>query len=61
MIQYLKKCGINEVARTRFQYALWHCRVGKISDIGYEKCNTRVSDVSDGWQRVYDRKPIEKN
>lgn len=59
MIRYLKKLGIEDEPYTRFKYALWHCRAGKLSDIGFEKCNTRVSDISDGWQRIYDKNPIE--
>lgn len=60
MIQYLRKCGINEFKRTKFQYALWHCRTGNLSDIGYENCKTQLSDVADDWKNVYGREPIEK-
>lgn len=57
---YLRRLGIDYPKR-RFEYSLWHCQSGKLSDIGYENLKPRLKNIHDDWDRVYDREPIEGN
>lgn len=59
MTKFLNGIGIKE-PDSRFEYALWHCKTGKLSDMGYENINTTFKDVSDGWKCVYRNVPITK-
>lgn len=60
MVRYIKKYGMPKAPYTRFQYALWHCKSGKLSFMGYDDCNRKLSSVTDRWKAVYSEKPIEK-
>lgn len=46
---------------SRWEYALWHCKRGKLSDIGYENLKPTIKNISDDWKRTYRNKPIEKH
>lgn len=59
MKSYLRRLGI-DYPESRFAYALWHCRNGKLSDAGYENLKPKLKNIRDDWIRVYDREPIEK-
>lgn len=59
MKKFLNSIGIKQIM-SRLQYALWHSKAGKLSDIGYENLKPTIKDVSDGWKCKYRNKPIEK-
>lgn len=46
---------------SRWKYALWHCKRGKLSDVGYEKLKPTIKDISDGWRCTYRNEQIGKN
>ena len=57
--KYFENKGmIDYVPETRFEYAKWHSRCGKLKDNQYEP--ETEQDNSDGWTSIYDREPIEK-
>ncbi len=67
LCKYLMKsmCDVTAIQfmgkyNSRWKYALWHCKRGKLSDIGYENLKPTIKDISDGWKCVYHNKPIEK-
>ncbi len=59
MKKYLNNIGIKQIM-SRLQYSLWHCKTGKLSDIGHENLKPTIKDISDGWKCVYLDEPIEK-
>ncbi len=59
MKKYLNGVGIKQIMN-RLQYAFWHSKTGKLSDIGYENLKPTIKDISDGWKCAYHNKPIEK-
>lgn len=59
MKKYLNSIGIKQVMR-RLQYAFWHSKTGKLSDIGYENLHPTIKDISGGWKCAYRNNPIEK-
>ena len=60
MKRYLKeKCGV-DCAYTRIQYALWHCKVGFLSDMNLKNSKIRISDIKNVWKNVYNIHPINK-
>lgn len=60
MKHYLKeKCGVDCV-HTRLQYALWHCKVGFLSDMNLKNSKIRISDIKNVWKNVYNILPINK-
>ena len=60
MKRYLKeKCGVDCV-HTRFQYALWHCKQGVLSDVNLRNSEVTIHDVKTAWKNVYNVHPINK-
>lgn len=60
MKRYLnEKCGVDCV-HTRIQYALWHCKVGFLSDMNLKNSKIRISDIKNVWKNVYNIHPINK-
>lgn len=60
MKHYLKeKCGV-DCDHTRIQYALWHCKVGILSDMNLKNSKIRIFDIKNVWKNVYNILPINK-
>ena len=59
MKHYLKeKCGVDCV-HTKFQYALWHCKQGILSDMNLKNSEVKISDVKTVWKNIYNIHPIK--